>query len=58
MKILVVSCSPRAVSCSSALAEEFIQGAHSSGNEVFHYSLAGKSLHGCNACKYLSLIHI
>ena len=52
MKILVVSCSPRAVSCSSALAEEFIQGARSSGNEVFHYSLAGKSLHGCNACKY------
>lgn len=53
MKILVVSCSPREVSCSDALAEAFICGAESVGNEIVHFRLAGKkNLHGCQACKY------
>lgn len=52
MKILVVCCSPRKTSCSSALANEFICGAKKAEHEIFRYTLAGKNIHGCNACKY------
>lgn len=39
-------------SCSSALANEFIRGAKKAGHEIFRCTLAGKDIHGCNACKY------
>ena len=52
MKILVVACSPRKVSCSSALAEAFIQGAGKAGHEIHRFALADKDVHGCKACKY------
>lgn len=52
MMILVVACSPRKMSCSSALAEAFMQGAKNAGHEVSFFALADKDIHGCKACKY------
>lgn len=52
MKILVVACSPRKVSCSSTLVDAFVHGAEKAGHEVSLFTLADKEIHGCKACKY------
>jgi len=52
MKILVVSCSPRKISCSNALADAFVRGAETAGHDVCRFTLADRDIHGCRACKY------
>ena len=52
MKIVVVACSPRKTSCSTALARAFAAGAEAAGNEVRFHVLAGEDIHGCQACRY------
>ena len=54
MKILVLLGSPRRISTSSALAENFISGALNVGHEVKKISVSNLKINycsGCNACK-------
>lgn len=52
MKILIAACSPRKNSSSTALAHAFARGAEAAGNEVHFHTLAGREIHGCQACRY------
>ena len=49
-KVIVISTSFRAGSNSDMLADQFIEGAKSVGNEVEKISLAGKNIQFCKGC--------
>ena len=49
-KVIVISTSLRAGSNSDMLADQFIEGAKSAGNEVEKISLAGKTIQFCKGC--------
>lgn len=51
-KILVITGSPRKDGNSDMLADAFIKGANSSGNEVTKLSAAHMDIAGCLACDY------
>ena len=49
-KVVVISTSLRAGSNSDMLADQFIEGAKSAGNEVEKIALAGKNIQFCKGC--------
>lgn len=49
-KVLLISASLRGNSNSEALADEFVNGAQASGNQVEKVSLRGKSISFCRGC--------
>ena len=49
-KVIVISTSLRAGSNSDMLADQFIEGARSAGNEVEKIALAGKTIQFCKGC--------
>ena len=49
-KVIVISTSLRAGSNSDMLADQFIEGARSAGNEVEKIALAGKNIQFCKGC--------
>jgi len=49
-KILVLTASPRKNGNTFKLAEAFIRGAESAGNEVMRFDTAFMNIGGCNAC--------
>ncbi len=51
-KILVVHASPRVGGNSSMLADAFIEGAQSAGNEVRRIDIGNAKIAGCKACEY------
>lgn len=50
MRIVVLTGSPHKEGTSALLADEFIRGAVESGNEVFRFDTAFKSVHPCIGC--------
>ena len=51
MKILGISCSPRKEGTTVAMLEEALNAARGDGAEVELYSVAGKDINGCTACR-------
>jgi multimeric flavodoxin WrbA len=49
-KILVLTGSPRKNGNSDLMAEAFIKGAQSAGNEILKFSAGNKDIKGCKAC--------
>lgn len=49
-KILVLTGSPRLNGNSNRMAEAFIQGAKSAGNEILRFNAGNKNIKGCRAC--------
>jgi multimeric flavodoxin WrbA len=49
-KILVLTGSPRLNGNSDSMAEAFIKGAKSTGNEILRYNTGNKNIKGCRAC--------
>ena len=49
-KVIVISTSLRRGSNSDMLADKFVEGAKSAGNEVEKISLVGKDIHFCKGC--------
>ncbi len=53
-KIVVITGSPHRNGTSALLADKFIEGAKSAGNEVFRFNAAFEDIHpcrGCNTCR-------
>ncbi len=51
MKILAVSCSPRAHGNTVALLEKALEGARDAGADVNLFSVAGKTIQPCDGCR-------
>ena len=49
-KVIVISTSLRRGSNSDMLADQFVEGAKSAGNEVEKISLVGKNIQFCKGC--------